>query len=412
MPLTGLFFIIPKMKKLGDVDKGLAFALIGLILFGLMMISSVSVYESFQLTSIYVKKGLQEAPSNDFYLWRHLAHVVVAIPLLWFVSRIPYQVYRKFALPLFAVSIVMLVMVLIPYFSNDYGSAKSWLNIPFLPSIQPAEVAKVGLIFYLAIWMDKKVQAITTFKEGFLPFVVLLSVLVALIGAQPDFGAVLVMSFIAGSIFFVAGGNLLHIILGGFLASLFAWPVILSNEYIRVRMLAFLDPSIDPQGAGYQIKQALMTIGSGEWWGVGFGKSIQKFGYLPEVQGDTIFSVAAEELGFIRIALILGLYLFIAYRGYRIAMGAPDRFSQLMATGITSWIFFQSMVNIGVNMSVLPLTGVTLPFISYGGSSLLTTTFAAAVLLNISRYAKKTTPAVGAMRRGVRRASHTVALGR
>ena len=195
--------------------------------------------------------------------------------------------------------------------------------------------------------------------------------------------------------------------MGGFLASLFAWPVVLANEYIRVRMLAFLDPSIDPQGAGYQIKQALITIGSGEWWGVGFGKSVQKFGYLPEVQGDTIFSVAAEELGFIRIVMILGLYLFIAYRGYRIAMNAPDRFSMLLATGITSWIFFQSMVNIGVNMAVLPLTGVTLPFISYGGSSLLTTTFAAGVLLNISRYAK-TDLLSRARRRGVRGTSYSV----
>ena len=373
----------------GEIDKGLAFAIIGLIIFGLVMISSVSVYESFQLTSLFVKKGLAESASNDFYLWRHLAHVIIAIPLLFFISRIPFAFWKKIAAPLFGISIVLLVLVLIPALSNDYGSAKSWLNLPFLPSIQPAEIAKMALILYLAIWMDKKIQVITTFKEGFLPFVVLLSVLVLLIGAQPDFGAVLVISFIAGSIFFVAGGNLIHIILGGFLASLFAWPVILSNEYIRVRMLAFLDPSIDPQGAGYQIKQALITIGSGEWWGVGFGKSVQKFGYLPEVQGDTIFSVAAEELGFIRITLVLLIFLFIAWRGYKIAMNAPDRFSTLLATGITSWIFFQAMVNIGVNMAVLPLTGVTLPFISYGGSSLLTMVFASGILLNISRHTKK-----------------------
>ncbi|MBT4936429.1 putative lipid II flippase FtsW [Candidatus Peregrinibacteria bacterium] len=373
----------------GEIDKTLAFALGGLILFGLILISSVSVFESFQLTSIFVKKGIADAPSNDFYLWRQAAHVLIAFPLMWFISQIHYGFWKKMALPLFGVSILLLFLVLIPSLSNDYGSAKSWLNIPYLPSIQPSEIAKLALIFYLAIWMDKKVQAITSFKEGFLPFVVLLSVLVALIGAQPDFGAVLVIACIAGSIFFVAGGNILHIIFGGLLASLFAWPVILSNEYIRIRMLAFLDPTIDPQGAGYQIKQALITIGSGEWWGVGFGKSVQKFGYLPEVQGDTIFSVAAEELGFIRILLMFLLYLFIAWRGYKIAMNAPDRFSTLLATGITSWIFFQSMINIGVNMSVLPLTGVTLPFISYGGSSLITLVIAAGVLLNISRYSKE-----------------------
>ena len=379
----------------GAIDKTLALAIGVLILFGLVLISSVSVFESFQLTSIFVKKGIAEAPSNDFYLWRQAAHVFIAFPLIYFISKIHYNFWKKLALPLFGISIVLLIVVLIPSLSNDYGSAKSWLNIPYLPSIQPSEIAKLALSFYLAIWMDKKVQAITTFKEGFLPFVVLLSILVALIGAQPDFGAVLVMACIAGSIFFVAGGNILHIILGGFLASLFAWPVILSNEYIRIRMLAFLDPSIDPQGAGYQIKQALMTIGSGEWWGVGFGKSVQKFGYLPEVQGDTIFSIAAEELGFIRILLMFLLYLFIAWRGYKIASNAPDRFSTLLATGLTSWIFFQSMINIGVNMSLLPLTGVTLPFISYGGSSLLTLSIAAGVLLNISRYTKETSQRKG-----------------
>jgi cell division protein FtsW len=276
-----------------------------------MVISSVSVFESFQLTSIFVKKGLQAAPSNDFYLWRHLAHVVGAIPLIWLISRIPFTFWRKIALPLVGLSLFLLVLVLIPSLSNDYGTSRSWLNLPFLPSIQPVEVAKMALIVYLAIWMDKKVQMITTFKEGFLPFVVLLSVLVALLAIQPDFGSILVVACIAASIFFVAGGNLLHIIFGGLVASLFAWPVVLSHKYIFVRFLAFLDPSVDPQGAGYQIKQARMTIGSGQWWGVGFGQSVQKFGYLPEVQGDTVFSVAAEELGFIRILLMFALYLFI-----------------------------------------------------------------------------------------------------
>jgi len=394
------------VQQQGNIDKGLFIAFIILIVFGLIMISSVSVYESFQLTSIFVKKGLQEVASNDFYLWRHLLHVVIAIPTLWVISLIPYTLWKKIALPLFVISLVLLVLVLIPQLSNDYGSAKSWLNIPFLPSIQPAEIAKIGLILYLSIWMDKKLQAITSFKEGFLPFVVLLSIFVILIGAQPDFGSILVIGFITASIFFVAGGNVLHIFVGGIFASLFSWPVILSNEYIRTRMLAFLDPSIDPQGAGYQIKQALITIGSGQWWGLGFGKSIQKFGYLPEVQGDTIFSIAAEELGFIRILIILALFLFIAWRGYLISINAPDRFSRLVATGITSWIFFQAIINIGVNIAVLPLTGVTLPFISYGGSSLLTVTFVAGVLLNISRYVKDSS--LGVQWRGVRRPSNSI----
>ena len=202
------------MLRQENLDQGLFIAFIALIVFGLVMISSVSVYESFTLTSRMVQNGVMEAPSNSFYLWRHLLHAAISIPLLWFISKIPFSFWRKMALPIFVLSLFLLFLVLIPSFSNDYGSAKSWLNLGFIPSIQPSEIAKVGLILYLAIWMDKKVQAITTFKEGFLPFVILLSVFVALIGAQPDFGAILVIGFIAASIFFVAGGNLLHIIFG------------------------------------------------------------------------------------------------------------------------------------------------------------------------------------------------------
>jgi cell division protein FtsW len=381
------------LRTKNNLDLGLFFACVFLILFGLMMISSVSVYESFQLTSLFVKKGISgyTEASNDFYLWRHFWHVIIALPVMYMFSKIPYQFYKKIALPSFVLSLVLLVLVLIPELSNDYGSAKSWLNLPFLPSIQPSEIAKLSLIFYLSLWMDKKINAITSLKEGFLPFLVLLFVLVLLIGLQPDFGAVLVITFIAGTIFFVAGGNLFHIFAGVFVATLSAWPVVLSHHYIKIRLLSFLDPSVDPQGAGYQIKQALLTIGSGKLFGVGFGKSVQKFGYLPEVQGDTIFSVAAEELGFIRITFIILIFLFIAIKGYTISLKTNDRFAKLLATGISSWIFFQAMINVGVNMAVLPLTGITLPFISYGGTSLLTMAISAGILLNISRYAEKNT---------------------
>ena len=152
-----------------------------------------------------------------------------------------------------------------------------------------------------------------------------------------------------------------------------------------------MNPEIDPLNIGFQIKQALIAVGSGGFFGVGFGKSVQKFGYLPEVQGDTIFAASAEELGFLRITFVLCLYIFIAYRGYKIALSARDRFSMLVATGITSWFVFQAVINIGVNLSLLPLTGITLPFVSYGGSSLIINMFAAGILLNISRYAQGAT---------------------
>ena len=378
------------MKKQG-IDTILAVCIFGLVIFGLILISSVSVFESYQITSVLVKKGLQEAPSNDFYLWKHVTRVFLAIPL-WIVSiYIPYKWWRKIAFPLFALSLFLMILLFLPGIGANYGTATSWIGLRGLPSIQPAEFAKLGLILYLAIWMEKKEQEVETMQYGFLPFVILLSTVVVLLALQPDFGSVLVITTIAASMFFVAGGNILHLLLGGFLASLMAWPIILSKEYIKNRFLAFLDPELDPLNVGFQIKQALIAIGSGGLFGVGFGQSMQKFGYLPEVQGDTIFSAASEELGFIRIGLIVGIYFVIAYRGYQIANHAPDRFSMLVATGVTSWIVFQAFINIGVNIAILPLTGITLPFISYGGSSLITTLVAAGILLNISKYAQEST---------------------
>ncbi len=379
------------MRPRQGIDTILAACIFGLVVFGLIVISSVSVFESYQITSIMVKKGLREAPSNDFYLWKHVTRVFLAIPL-WIISiYIPYKWWRKIALPLFALSLILMILLFLPGIGANYGTATSWISLKGLPSIQPAEFAKLGLILYLAIWMEKKEQEVETFQHGFLPFVILMSTVVVLLALQPDFGSVLVITTIAASMFFVAGGNILHLILGGFLASLMAWPIILSKDYIKNRFLAFINPEIDPLNVGFQIKQALIAIGSGGLFGVGFGQSMQKFGYLPEVQGDTVFSAAAEELGFMRIAVIVGVYLVIAYRGYKIANHAPDRFSMLVATGITSWMVFQAFINIGVNIAILPLTGITLPFISYGGSSLIMTLVATGILLNISKYVQEGT---------------------
>lgn len=367
-------------------DRALALTFIVLMAFGLVMISSVSVYQSYQLTAAMTKKGLMEAPVNDFYLWRDLVNVLIAIPVMLGVSFLPFRAWHKFAAPLFGVSFLLLILLFLPGFGNDYGTSRSWLNLGILPSIQPVEIAKLGLILYLAIWMEKKTQAVESFEQGFLPFVVLLIPLVALLAAQPDFGSILTISAISAAMYYIAGGGVRYIFAGGALAALVVWPIILSKEYIRNRFLAFIDPSIDPMGIGFQIKQALISIGSGQWFGIGFGQSVQKFGYLPEVQSDMIFAAASEELGFVRITIMLGAFAFIAYRGFRIAANAPDRFSMLVAAGISSWFLFQTFINIGVAMSILPLTGITLPFVSYGGSSLIMNAIAAGILLNISRF--------------------------
>lgn len=361
---------------------------IGLTLFGLAMIASVSVFESFQITSRLVRLGEMDEPSNAFYLWRNFWHVITGLGIMAFFAVVPYRLLEKFALPIFAISFLLLIALFIPGIGADYGTARSWIDLgPF--SLQPSEFMKIALILYLAVWLQKREQLIQTLEQGFFPFAILLSATTLLVALQPDLGSVLVILSIAVSMFFVAGGNVIHLIIGGAASALLSMPLILSKGYIRARFLAFLNPN-DPsimETIGFQINQALIAVGSGRFFGQGYGKSVQKFGYLPEVQSDTIFAAMGEELGFLRLLIILALFSILIIRGYRIAQLAPDRFGLLVAAGITTWIAFQTILNIAVNLSLFPLTGITLPLISYGGSSHWAVLAAIGILLNISTYA-------------------------
>ena len=358
-----------------------------LTLFGLAMIASVSVFESYQLTQRMTDLGQLDGPTNAFYLWRSLRHVIVGMGVMGITAVIPYHFWERHARTLFLLTIVLLVGVFIPGIKATYGTANNWLRLGSI-SVQPSEFLKMTLVFYLAVWLQKREQLIGTFQEGFLPFVSLLVLSTILVAVEPDLGGFLVLTAIASIMFFIAGGNVLHLALGGSLAGVLGIPIILQKAYIRARFVAFLSPN-DPSIAetiGFQIKQALIAIGSGGVFGVGYGKSIQKFGYLPEVQADMVFAAMAEELGFIRLLIILGMFSVFAIRGYRIAQEAPDRFGFLVATGITSWITFQVALNICVTIGLFPLTGLTLPFISYGGSSLVATLAGVGILLNISMH--------------------------
>ena len=355
--------------------------------FGLAMIASVSVYDSFQLTG-----------TNSFYLLRSFMHVTLGLTLMGICMIIPYHFWSKFAVFMFAGTLVLLISVFIPGLGVGDKSgytAQGWLLLGNM-SLQPSELLKFTLIIYLAVWLQKRETLIVTLKEGFLPFVTLLCISTVLVAVQPDLGSFLVLSVIAVTMFFVAGGNFIHLLVGGLIAAVMGLPIILSKGYVQNRFQGFLqiifsndvisqNPVCNTH-AGYQICQALIAIGSGGAFGVGYGKSIQKFGYLPEAQSDTIFSAMSEELGFIRLLIIIGLYVVFVWRGYKIALEAPDRFGFLVATGITTWVAFQTILNIAVNTGLFPITGITLPFISYGGSSLLALLISTGVLLNISMY--------------------------
>lgn len=366
---------------------------LGLSLFGLAMIASVSVYQSYLLTERFVTSGAWDAATNpnSFYLWRSFRHMLVALAALSCTSIIPYRVWGRLARILFLMNLGLLVLLFIPGLGNDFGSARSWLQIGFF-SLQPSEFLKLTLVFYLSVWLQKKESLIATFREGFIPFVILLCLSTFLVAVQPDLGSFLVFTVVASVMFFVAGGSISHLFLGGGVAALLGLPIILNKEYIRNRFTVFFHVLRNPdsltcrEGICFQIYQALLAVGSGGIFGVGYGKSIQKFGYLPEVQADTIFAAMAEELGFFRILIVLGLYGIFVYRGLKVARNAPDRFGLLLATGITTGIAFQALLNIAVNLSLFPITGITLPFISYGGSSLVATMAAVGVLLNISMH--------------------------
>ncbi len=375
-------------KRADFLLLGIAF---GLTLFGLAMISSVSVFQSYQITQRLVVQGLLDETTNAFYLKRSFLHALVAFGGMTCTALIPYRFWEKYAKILFLSNLGFLLLLFIPGLGNEYGTSQSWLHLGPL-SFQPSEFLKLTLVFYLSVWLQKKETLISTFRDGFVPFVALLCLSTFLVAIQPDLGSFLIFSVVATVMFFVAGGNIVHVFLGGIAAAVMSLPVILSQEYVRNRFAVFLHMLTNPgdlsyrEGIGFQIYQALIAIGSGGFFGVGYGKSIQKFGYLPEVQSDTIFAAMAEELGFFRLLIILTLYGVLIYRGYRIARLSQDRFGLLVATGITTYIAFQTLLNIAVNLSLFPLTGITLPFISYGGSSLLSILLGVGILLNISMH--------------------------
>jgi cell division protein FtsW len=387
------------------VDYKLFFSVLILIIFGMIMISSVSVYSSFRVTDIMAKSGYIEAAYNHFYVLRNISHVLISLFTLGILVKVPYRYFEQYAKYFLLLSVVLLIIVLI--IGPSWNGARGWINVPFLPfAIQPTEFLKFSLIVYLSYFFKQYKAYLHTFSDGFIPFMLVIWVVVMLVGAQPDFGTILVVVPVSFMMFFVAGANVKHLFLMMFMALFFAFSIYLLGDYdketwknkntlgyITQRIDNFFDDNkeaIENKTINYQTEQALIAIGSGGFAGLWFGNSIQKFGYLPEVQGDFIFSVIVEELGFVGAFILLSIYGYIGYRGCMIARSVDDLFAQYAAMGISSWILLQACINIGVNLNIVPLTGITLPFVSYGGSSLLSLTFGLALLLNISRHMNDT----------------------
>ena len=300
-----------------------------------------------------------------------------------------YKKLKKYAPWLLIFSVALLVAVFVPGLGAGWGKASSWLKIgPF--NFQPAEFVKLFFLIYLAAWLENKKQSgdLKKIKTGLVPFVISLGILSALIMAQPDFGTLLVLVAIAMGVYFVAEAPYKHF------ASLIGLGVVLLliagiiSPYRLARLTSFVNPNNDVQGSGFQINQAKIAIGSGGIMGLGIGRSQQKNQYLPEPYGDSIFAIIAEEIGFIIVSLLIGLYLLLGLKAFSISNRAPDGFGKLLAAGIAIWLSFQAIINIAAMIGLFPLTGIPLPFISYGGSAMAVSLLAVGLLFNISKQTK------------------------
>lgn len=372
-----VFIIVLKManieKKSDKILLGVVFAL---LIFGLMMIASAGIaYSKSRFGDPY------------FFFKRQLIGVSIGLVVFYLTQRINYNFWKKISLPVFIASIILLILVFIPGIGSKIYGASRWIQLGVV-SFQPSEMLKIALIIYLAAWLDSRGEKARDFFEGLVPFLIIMGLVGFLLIKQPDMGTLGVVILLAISIFFVAGSKISHMFFMAASGIMALFALIKMESYRMERLMVFLHPELDPRGVGYQINQALLAIGSGGIFGVGLGHSLQKFNYLPEPVGDSIFAIIGEELGFFGCVAVILLIFILTARGLKIAKNAPDLFSRLMAVGISSWIFFQATINMAAISGLIPLTGIPLPFISYGGTSIVFLMAGVGILLNISKHAK------------------------
>ncbi|MEK7545622.1 MAG: putative lipid II flippase FtsW [Patescibacteria group bacterium] len=345
----------------------------GLVVFGLVALASATGPTGFT----------RFGDSYHFFKRQLLFGVLPGLSLMFLAARTPVERFKRYASSMIIVAAALLCLGFIPWLRADFGSG-SWIQL-FGFSLQPSELAKLCLVMYFAWWLARRDEAaIKSFWTGFAPFAISVALVIALMMAQSDLGTTAVIIAFLLSMYISAGASLKHLgILLAAGAAMFAVFIKIA-PYRADRLKIFLRPDLDPQGVGYHINQALLAIGSGGWFGLGLGKSRQKFQYLPEVAGDSIFAVVSEELGFLVSAALIFAFLYLIYRGLKIAEESHDPFSRFAAVGITTWIGFQAALNISAMVGIMPLTGVPLPFISHGGTAMLANLAAVGVLASIS----------------------------
>ncbi len=323
---------------------------------------------------------------NPYHYVTHqiLSGAIPGLLALYLCSRIPYRTWKHWALPLLIASIFLMFLVFVPGVGFYYGGARRWISLGPI-SFQPSELLKLSFIIYLASWLETRAREVVSFKFGLLPFAIMSAFIASFLVFQPDIGTLLVLIFSATVLFFLSGGAAKQLAMLALVGMIVLGALIAAEPYRRSRIRVFFERSAHTADAGYQINQALIAIGSGGMFGQGFGLSRQKFSYLPEPMGDSIFAIFAEEVGFVGSALLLLIFLLFFQRGMKIAESAPDLFGKLLGFGIMLLFIFQVLINVGAIIGLVPLTGIPLSLVSYGGSALLIMLAQIGIMLNISR---------------------------
>ena len=358
-----------------NIDKTLFLLVSGLFSAGLLILLSASMvlsHKNFGFIGSYALRQFTEG-------------ALVGGAAMYLCSRMPYRKWKKWSLPLILLSFALLALLFVPGAGYSYGGARRWLHLGPI-NFQPSELLKFSFIIYLASWLDSRRRDVATVSHGMIPFTLMIAVIGVFLIMQPDVGTLGIILLTAGVMYFLGGGKISQIVTLSLFGLALLYLVVQIAPYRLARIAVFFNPELDPQGAGYHINQASIAIGSGGFWGLGFGKSLQKYHYLPEPMGDSIFAIFTEETGFLGSALLIGLFSALFFKSMAIARRAPDIFGKLLAAGISIGIMAQAFINMAAISGLLPLTGIPLPFVSYGGTALVMTMASMGILLNISKY--------------------------
>ena len=377
-----------------ELDMTLFWSVVLLLSLGLVMVysASIAMSEAEKMTGYRM----------HYFLMRHAIYLVLGIVVAFVTFQIPIALWQRLALPLFILGGFLLVVVLIPGIGREVNGSRRWISLGFM-TMQPSELMKFFVVLYAADYTVRKAAFMNDFKKGFLPMLAVMVFTGAMLLRQPDFGALVVITAIAMAVLFLGGLNwrvfagLIVLLAVAFVA------LIIASPYRLQRIVGFMDPWADAFGKGYQLSHSLIAFGRGEWLGVGLGGSVEKLFYLPEAHTDFLLAVIAEELGFVGVAFVLALFVLLIYRAFAVGREAMMRekyFPALVAQGIGVWLSVQAFINMGVNMGVLPTKGLTLPFLSYGGSGIIVNCIAFAVLLRIDAENRVNSSSAKGVRRG------------